>query len=71
VVTQTAAVDVGRGEMLAPRAAVTVSTMSRRDLENLPQGGGISVSDLVYQFPGVSQESMSAAAPRPRDHHER
>lgn len=69
VVRQTSALDARRDEALAPKVGATVTTMSRRDLENVPQGSNVSVSDLVYQLPGVSQDSTSSGDFHVRNDH--
>lgn len=35
------------------------TTLTQQDLENLPQGSNIQISDLVLQLPGVAQDSTS------------
>jgi hypothetical protein len=46
VVQQTSNLDTRRDEALQPKVGATISTMTQQDLENVPQGANISVSDL-------------------------
>jgi hypothetical protein len=69
VVKQTQTLDVKRDEVLQPKVGATITTMDQRALENVPQGSNISVSDLVYQFPGVSQDSTSSGDFHVRNDH--
>jgi outer membrane receptor protein involved in Fe transport len=69
VVQQTSTLDVKRDEILQPKVGATISTMNQRELENVPQGSNIAVSDLVYQFPGVSQDSTSSGDFHVRNDH--
>jgi len=43
--------------------------MTQQDLENVPQGGNVAISDLVLQFPGVSQDSTSSGDFHVRNDH--
>jgi outer membrane receptor protein involved in Fe transport len=69
VVKQTETLDVKRDEVLQPKTGATVTTLDQRALENVPQGNNIAVSDLVYQFPGVSQDSTSSGDFHVRNDH--
>jgi TonB dependent receptor len=69
VVKQTSDLDIKRDEVLQPKVGATVTTLDQRALENVPQGSNISVSDLVYQFPGVSQDSTSSGDFHVRNDH--
>ncbi|MBO0751628.1 MAG: TonB-dependent receptor, partial [Bradyrhizobiaceae bacterium] len=69
VVKQTTVLDTRRNEALQPKVGATTTTLTQRDLENLPQGSNISVSDLVYQLPGVSQDSTSSGNFHVRNDH--
>jgi outer membrane receptor protein involved in Fe transport len=69
VVQQTSNLDTRRDEALQPKVGATISTMTQQDLENVPQGSNISVSDLVYQFVGVSQDSTSSGDFHVRNDH--
>jgi outer membrane receptor protein involved in Fe transport len=69
VVKQTQTLDVKRDEVLQPKTGATITTLDQRALENIPQGSNIAVSDLVYQFPGVSQDSTSSGDFHVRNDH--
>ena len=69
VVKQSTVLDQKRDEVLQPKVGATVTTLTQRDLENIPQGSNIAVSDLVYQFPGVSQDSTSSGDFHVRNDH--
>ncbi len=69
VVRQTTTLDTRRDEALQPKVGTNLSTMTARDIENAPQGANISISDLVYQFPGVSQDSTSSGDFHVRNDH--
>ena len=69
VVRQTSTLDAKRDEALQPKVGATVTTMNQHDLENIPQGSNVSVNDLVYQFPGVSQDSTSSGDFHVRNDH--
>jgi outer membrane receptor protein involved in Fe transport len=69
VVKQTTVLDTKRDEVLQPKTGATVTTLTQRDLESVPQGSNIAVSDLVYQLPGVSQDSTSSGDFHVRNDH--
>jgi hypothetical protein len=69
VVKQTSDLDVKRDEVLQPKVGATITTLDQRAIENVPQGSNISVSDLVYQFPGISQDSTSSGDFHVRNDH--
>jgi outer membrane receptor protein involved in Fe transport len=69
VVQQTSTLDAKRDDVLQPKTATAITTLSQRDIENVPQGANISVSDLVLQFPGVSQDSTSSGDFHVRNDH--
>lgn len=69
VVQQTSNLDTRRDDVLQPKIGAATTTMSQQDLENVPQGSNISVSDLVLQFPGVSQDSTSSGDFHVRNDH--
>jgi outer membrane receptor protein involved in Fe transport len=69
VIKQTETLDVKRDEVLQPKTGTNVTTLSQRDIENVPQGSNVAVSDLVYQFPGVSQDSTSSGDFHVRNDH--
>ena len=51
------------------RPATTNYELSQRDLENIPQGNAAQLSDIVLQFPGVSQDSTSSGDFHVRNEH--
>ena len=69
VVQQTSNLDTRRDDALQPKVGTAITTLSQQDLENLPQGSNIAISDLVYQFPGVSQDSTSSGDFHVRNDH--
>jgi outer membrane receptor protein involved in Fe transport len=69
VVTRTQNLDQRRDDVLQPKIGAAMTTLSQQDLENVPQGSSISVSDLVLQFPGVSQDSTSSGDFHVRNDH--
>jgi hypothetical protein len=55
---------------LLPKTGTTSTEITNKDIDNAPQGGNQSVSDiLVTQFPGVSQDSTSAGDYHVRNEH--
>jgi hypothetical protein len=66
VVEQTNRLDQKRDEVLQPKVGATISTVNP---DNVPQGSNIAISDLVYQFPGVSQDSTSSGDFHVRNDH--
>ena len=69
VVQTTETLDQKRDENLQPKVGATTSTLSQKDIENLPGGSNTSVSQLVLQLPGVSQDSTSAGDFHVRNDH--
>ncbi len=69
VISQTTALDIRRDDVLQPKTGANTTVLNQRDLENIPQGSNISVSDLAYQLPGVSQDSTSAGDFHVRNDH--
>ena len=45
--------------MIEPKAGASQTTLTQQDVENIPQGANIQISDLVLQLPGVAQDSTS------------
>jgi hypothetical protein len=66
VVQQTQRLDQKRDEVLQPKVGASISTVIP---DNVPQGSNIAISDLVYQFPGVSQDSTSSGDFHVRNDH--
>jgi TonB dependent receptor len=57
-------------ENISPKTGTDVTQVSHQDISNAPAGANQSVSDiLVYQFPGVSQDSTSSGDYHARNDH--
>jgi opacity protein-like surface antigen len=69
VVQQTEKFDQRRDNVLLPKTGATTYELTQRDIENIPQANAIQLSDLVLQFPGVSQDSTSAGDFHIRNEH--
>ena len=69
VVQQTQNFDQRRDNVILPKAGATTYELTQRDLENIPQGNAIQLSDLALQFPGISQDSTSAGDFHVRNEH--
>jgi outer membrane receptor protein involved in Fe transport len=69
VVQQSSNLDTRRDEALQPKVGAASTTLTQQDIENLPQGANVAVSDLVLQFPGVSQDSTSSGDFHVRNDH--
>jgi outer membrane receptor protein involved in Fe transport len=59
VVQQTQNLDQRRDNVLLPKIGTTNYTLTQSDIESLPQGNAVQLSDLALQFPGVYQDSTS------------
>jgi outer membrane receptor protein involved in Fe transport len=59
VVQQTQNFDQRRDSALLPKTGTSSYELTQRDLENIPQGNAVQLSDLALQFPGVYQDSTS------------
>jgi TonB dependent receptor len=68
-VEQTQKLDQRRDDVLQPKVGTSTTTLTQQDIENVPQGGNIAISDLVYQLPGVSQDSTSSGDFHVRNDH--
>jgi opacity protein-like surface antigen/outer membrane receptor protein involved in Fe transport len=69
VVQQTQNLDQRRDNNLLPKIGATSYELTQRDIENLPQGNAISISDLALQFPGVYQDSTNQGDFHVRNEH--
>jgi hypothetical protein len=57
-------------ENISPKTGTDVTQVSHQDISNAPGGANQSISDiLVYQFPGVSQDSTSSGDYHVRNDH--
>jgi hypothetical protein len=59
VVQQTQNFDQRRDNVILPKTGASTYELTQRDIENIPQGNAIQLSDLALQFPGVTQDSTS------------
>jgi opacity protein-like surface antigen/outer membrane receptor protein involved in Fe transport len=69
VVQQTQNFDQRRDNVILPKAGATTYELTQSDIENIPQGNAVQLSDLALQFPGVSQDSTSAGDFHIRNEH--
>jgi opacity protein-like surface antigen len=69
VVEQTQKFDQRRDNVLLPKNGTTNYQLTQKDLESLPQGNAAQLSDIVLQFPGVSQDSTSSGDFHVRNEH--
>jgi opacity protein-like surface antigen/outer membrane receptor protein involved in Fe transport len=69
VVQQTQNFDQRRDNVLLPKTGATTYGLNQRDIESLPQGNAAQLSDIVLQFPGVSQDSTSSGDFHIRNEH--
>jgi outer membrane receptor protein involved in Fe transport len=54
---------------ILPPIGTSTDTKTQQDIENLPQGSNVNVSDLVLQFPGITQDSTSSGDFHVRNEH--
>jgi hypothetical protein len=59
VVQRTQTLDQRRDDVILPKVGANTYPLTQRDLESIPQGNAIQLSDLALQFPGVTQDSTS------------
>jgi outer membrane receptor protein involved in Fe transport len=69
VVQQTQNFDQRRDNVILPKTGTTNYELTQRDIESLPQGNAAQLSDIVLQFPGVSQDSTSSGDFHVRNEH--
>ncbi|MBV8838440.1 MAG: TonB-dependent receptor [Alphaproteobacteria bacterium] len=69
VVRQTENFDQRRDNVLFPKGGASTYALDQRDLENIPEGNAIQLSDLVLQLPGVYQDSTSQGDFHVRNEH--
>jgi opacity protein-like surface antigen/outer membrane receptor protein involved in Fe transport len=58
-VQRTENLDQRRDNVLLPKTGASTYELTQRDLENIPQGNAVQLSDLALQLPGVYQDSTS------------
>ena len=51
--------DQRRDNVILPKGGANNYELDQKDLENIPQGNAVQLSDLVLQFPGVYQDSTN------------
>src|SRR5262249_18422637 len=68
VQSQIQTLDRGRDNIFAP-LGTALSTLSRQEIEALPQGTNASVRDVLMQLPGVSQDSAQSGNLHVRNEH--
>ena len=69
VVQQTQSLDQRRDNVLLPKTGTSNYELTQRDIENIPQGNAIQLSDLALQFPGVYQDSTNQGDFHVRNEH--
>jgi len=69
VVQQTQNLDQRRDNVLLPKIGTSNYTLTQSDIESLPQGNAVQLSDLALQFPGVYQDSTSQGDFHVRNEH--
>src|ERR1700756_435722 len=69
VVQQTQNLDQRRDNVLLPKIGTSNYTLTQSDIESLPQGNTIQLSDLVLQLPGVYQDSTNQGDFHVRNEH--
>jgi opacity protein-like surface antigen len=69
VVQQTDNLDKRRDNVILPKTGTTNYELTQKDLDTIPQGNAAQLSDIVLQFPGVSQDSTSAGDFHVRNEH--
>jgi TonB dependent receptor-like, beta-barrel len=69
VVERTGGFDKRRDNVLMPKIGTTNSELGPKDLESIPQGSAVQLSDLVLQFPGVYQDSTNQGDFHVRNEH--
>jgi opacity protein-like surface antigen len=69
VVRRTETFDQRRDTALMPKIGATTTELDQRDIESIPQGNAIQLSDLVLQFPGVYKDSTSSGEFHIRNEH--
>src|SRR5246500_2911862 len=69
VVQQTQNLDQRRDNVLLPKIGTSNYTLTQSDIESLPQGNTIQLSDLALQFPGVYQDSTNQGDFHVRNEH--
>jgi outer membrane receptor protein involved in Fe transport len=68
VVTQDQFLDQRR-DVILPKTGTDATTLTQKDIENMPQGSNLQVSDLLYQLPGITQDSTSSGDFHIRNEH--
>jgi opacity protein-like surface antigen len=61
--------DQRRDNVIMPKHGTTNYELNEKDIESIPQGNAVQLSDLVLQFPGVYQDSTSSGDFHVRNEH--
>jgi len=69
VVTRGQTLDQRRDDVIMTKTGANTFELSQRDIENVPQANAIQLSDLVLQFPGVTQDSTNQGDYHVRNEH--
>jgi opacity protein-like surface antigen/outer membrane receptor protein involved in Fe transport len=69
VVQRTQTLDQRRDNVIMTKTGADTYELNQRDIENIPQANAIQLSDLVLQYPGVSQDSTSSGDFHIRNEH--
>jgi opacity protein-like surface antigen/outer membrane receptor protein involved in Fe transport len=69
VVTRTQTLDQRRDDVIMTKTGANTYELSQSDIENVPQANAIQLSDLVLQFPGVTQDSTNQGDYHVRNEH--
>lgn len=65
---QAASLDLARAHIFSP-AGTTAASLSRSDIQAMPQGTDAPLNNVLLQFPGVSQDSAAAGEFHIRNEH--
>jgi outer membrane receptor protein involved in Fe transport len=68
-VTQTQTLDQRRDDVILPKIGTNTYELSQRDIENIPQASALQLSDVVLQYPGVTQDSTNQGDFHVRNEH--
>ncbi len=69
VVRQSQTLDQRRDDMIMTKAGTSNYQLNAGDIQQIPQANAIQLSDLILQFPGVTQDSTSSGDFHIRNEH--
>src|SRR5215468_9919971 len=69
VVQQTQTLDQRRDDVIMTKAGTSNYQLNAGDIQQIPQANAIQLSDLILQFPGVTQDSTSSGDFHIRNEH--